>query len=141
MKNHQTTKLQSLLRKAGMKTTPGHLEILYIFLKSTKPISSQDVIDAINKKLDPATVYRCVNKLKSSGIIHQIDLRANHAHYEFFDMAHHHHIMCTKCGRIEDIEDCHLEYLHKNILEQTKQFTRIRHHSLEFYGICKKCSN
>lgn len=140
MTHNQETNPRSLLRKAGMKATPGHLEILSIILQSKKPISSQDIIDAIGKKLDPATVYRCVAKLKDNSLIRQIDLRQNHAHYEFFDMAHHHHIICTGCGRIEDIEDCKLEDIHKNILEQAKQFTQVRNHSLEFYGVCKKCS-
>ncbi len=123
-----------------MKATPGHLEILSTITESKKPISSQDIIDIIGKKLDPATVYRCITKLKNNGIIRQIDLRQNHAHYEFFDMAHHHHIICVECGKIEDIEDCGLDTMHQNILSQAKQFTQIRHHSLEFYGLCKKCS-
>ncbi len=139
MNDNQKTQLRSLLRKAGMKITNGHLEILSIILKSKKPISSQDIIDSVGKQLDPATIYRCITKLKNSGIIRQIDLRQNHAHYEFFDMAHHHHIICVDCGKIEDIKDCHLETVHQQILEQTKQFTQVRHHSLEFYGLCKKC--
>ena len=140
MNNHQEIELRSLLRKAGMKTTAGHLAILSLIKQSKKPISSQDVIDSIGKQLDPATVYRCITKLKNSGVIRQIDLRQNHAHYEFFDMAHHHHIICTSCGRIEDIKDCNLETVHQQILGQTKEFTQVRHHSLEFYGLCKKCS-
>src|SRR5947209_3185611 len=103
MKNNQTNELRSLLRKAGMKATPGHLEILSIIFKSKKPVSSQDIIDALGKQLDPATIYRCMAKLKNSGIIRQIDLRQNHAQYEFFDMHHNHHIVCTRCGKIEEI--------------------------------------
>jgi Fur family transcriptional regulator, ferric uptake regulator len=140
MESKQINELIALLRKAGMKATRGHLAIISFIKKSKKPISSQDVIDGIGIKLDPATIYRCMSKLKDSGIIRQIDLRQNHAHFEFFDMEHHHHIICTGCGKIEDIEDCNLEATHKQILEQTKQFTKIRHHSLEFYGLCKKCS-
>lgn len=140
MQNIHEIELRSLLRRVGMKATPGHLAILAFIKKSKKPISSQDVIEGIQKPLDPATVYRCMTKLKNSGIIRQIDLRQNHAQYEFFDMAHHHHIICTSCGRIEDVEDCNLESLHQQVLQQAKQFTQIRHHSLEFYGLCKKCS-
>ena len=140
MKNNQQVKLASLLRKAGMKITPGHLEILSIISKVKKPISSQDIIDIVGERLDPATVYRCMTKLKNSGIIRQIDLRQNHAHYEFFDMAHHHHIICLECGKIEDITGCNLEDMNKRILEQVKQFSQIRTHSLEFYGLCKVCS-
>lgn len=139
MKHLQKNSLRVLLRKARMKATPGHLEILSIILGSKKPISSQDIIDTIGRELNPATIYRCITKLKNSGVIRQIDLRQNHAHYEFFNMTHHHHIICTGCGRIEDIKDCKLEDIHQNILGQTKQFTQVRHHSLEFYGLCKKC--
>ena len=141
MTHHHKVDLRSLLRKAGMKITPGHLEIFSIIAKSKKPVSSQDVIEILGKKFNPATIYRAVAKLKTSGLIRQIDLRQNHAHYEFFDMAHHHHIICTSCGKMEDIEDCNLPAMHEQILNQTKQFTNIHHHSLEFYGLCKKCSH
>lgn len=140
MNHHHKNTIIPLLRKAGMKATPGHIAILSLFQKSKKPMSAQDVIDAMEKHLDPATIYRCITKLKNNGMIRQIDLRQNNAYYEFFNMAHHHHIICTNCGRIEDITDCHLESTHQEIITRTKHFTHIRHHSLEFYGVCKKCN-
>lgn len=124
-----------------MKATPGHLAILSFIQKSKKPISAQDVIDGIEKKLDPATVYRCVAKLKNNGLIRQIDLRQNNAHYELFDIEHHHHAICTNCGKIEDISDCNLEDIYSSLANKTKNFAKINQHSLEFYGLCKKCSN
>src|SRR5579872_1276663 len=129
MNDNQKDQLRSLLRKAGMKATPGHLEMLSFFSRSKKPVSSQDVIDAMNGKLNPATIYRCIAKLKDSGLIRQIDLRQNNAHYEFFDMTHHHHIICTGCGRIEDIKECNLEDLKQQILRQAKDFSEVRQHS------------
>lgn len=133
------TELKKILKKVHLKATPGHLAILSYIKNAKKPVSSQDIISHLQKKLDPATVYRCIKKLKERQLVRQIDLRQNHAHYEFFDMKHHHHIACIHCGRLEDIHHCGIEAMHENILKKTKHFSQLRHHSLEFYGVCRVC--
>ncbi len=141
MKKERFKQLTPLLRKVGMKATLAHLVIIDFIKNSKKPISSQDIIEGIKINIDPATVYRCINKLKHHGLIRQIDLRQNHAQYEFFDMKHHHHIICVHCGKIQDIHTCNIESIHQDILQKSHHFQEIKNHSLEFYGVCKKCND
>jgi Fur family ferric uptake transcriptional regulator len=129
-----------ILRKSGHKATPSRIAILEIFKRSKKPLSAQEIIDALPHGTDQATVYRTLKSFKEKGLIKQIDLMQNHAHYELTDLAEHHHLVCLRCGRVEDVHRCGVEAVESSILKSSKHFAEIKQHALEFYGICKVCS-
>ncbi len=131
---------RSVLRKSGYKATPARFAVLSIIKQSKNPLSAQGVIERLGTDFDQATVYRTFKSLKESGIIRQIDLRHNHAHYEIANDKEHHHLICILCGRIEDVRECGVEDMHSIILRHSKYFSEIRQHALEFYGICKSCN-
>lgn len=133
--------LRALLRKSGYKATPPRLAILRIFKKSGVPLSAQQIIESLphGAGIDQATVYRTLKSFTEKGVIRPIDLRHNHAHYELMDVADHHHIICLRCGRIENVGHPGVEAMEATILQNAKQFAEIKQHTLEFYGICKAC--
>jgi Fur family ferric uptake transcriptional regulator len=51
--------------------------------------------------------------------------------------AHHHHLVCTVCGDVEDFADCDLAALSKELTRRTAY--EIRGHWLEMYGLCPSC--
>ena len=51
--------------------------------------------------------------------------------------AHHHHLVCTVCGDVEDFADCDLAALSKELTRRTAY--EIRGHWLEMYGLCPDC--
>jgi Fur family transcriptional regulator, ferric uptake regulator len=136
----QKENFKEVLRKSGHKATPSRLAILGIFKKTKKPLSAQEIIDDLSRSTDQATVYRTLKSLKEKGIIKQIDLRHNHAHYELADMVEHHHLICIRCGKIEDVHHCGVEEIQSTVLRSSKHFAEIKQHALEFYGICKSCA-
>ncbi len=103
-------------------------------------MSAQEIIDALSLRTDQATVYRTLNMLKEKGIIKQIDLRHNHAHYELADSADHHHLICLHCGKMEDVAHEDADIMESAVLRTTKNFAEIKTHALEFYGTCKTCA-
>jgi Fur family ferric uptake transcriptional regulator len=129
-----------LLRKSGHKATPARLAILEAFQRTKEPLSAQGLIALLPRDMDQATVYRTLKSLKEKGILKQIDLRHNHAHYELADIADHHHLICLSCGKIENVEHHNVQAMERTILQNAKHFTEIRQHTLEFYGICKTCA-
>lgn len=133
-------KFPTLLRKSGYKATPSRLAVLSLLEKTKGPMSAQDVVNAIGKTMDQATVYRIFKDLKTKGIIRPIDLRHNHAHYELANLKEHHHLICTHCGRMEDVHECGADEMEGVILRHSKHFSKVTQHSLEFYGICKSCA-
>lgn len=131
---------KTLLRSSGYKATPSRLAVLALLEKNGKPMSAQKIIDGTRAAMDQATVYRILKDLKSKGIIRQVDLRHNHAHYELAKADDHHHLICVRCGKVEDVGGCGVEEVEKKALRNSKHFATITQHSLEFYGICKACA-
>jgi len=130
-----------MLRKSGYKATWPRLAILDVFTKAKKPISAQEIIDALHGVIDQATVYRTLKSLTEKGVVKQIDLRQNHAHYELTNLAEHHHLICLRCGRVEDVHRCGIENMQAAVLRSSRHFAEIRQHALEFYGMCKSCKS
>lgn len=131
---------KTILRNSGHKATSSRIAILEIFKKSKKPLSAQEIIELLPRNADQVTVYRTLKSFKEKGVIKQIDLRHNHAHYELTDLAEHHHLICLKCGKVEDVDHCGVEAIESSVLRSSKHFAEIKQHALEFYGICKTCS-
>jgi Fur family ferric uptake transcriptional regulator len=140
MKDVAQKNLRLLLRKSGYKATAPRLSVLDVLAKEKNPLSAQDIIDALGKRVDQATVYRILKTLKTKGLIRQIDFRHNPAHYELAGIDEHHHLVCVHCGRIEDVHDCGVEETHSLVLRHSKHFAEIKQHALEFYGACKSCA-
>jgi Fur family ferric uptake transcriptional regulator len=130
---------KKILMKSGYKATKSRLAILAVFDSAKKPLSAESVIEAV-PTIDQATVYRTLKSFKEKGIIRPIDLRHNHAHYELADSEHHHHLICIQCGRIEDVHHENARALEAAVLRDSKYFSTITQHSLEFYGVCKTCA-
>jgi len=152
--------LKEVLRRNGWKATAPRLAVLSLLAKTKRPMSAQNIIDALPHSrrpmrlprsvrrpargagaIDQATAYRTLAAFKAKGIIRQVDLRHNHAHYELADVAEHHHLICTRCGRVEDVRHCGIEAVQAAALRGAKHFAEITQHSLEFYGTCTSCAS
>ncbi len=140
MNNKFEQKAIQILKENHYRLTKGKVEILLALLKADKPIRIEDIAKNLNVKLDIVTIYRAVNGFSGKGIIKKINLGDMAAYYEIHHAEHHHHhIICNICGLFEDIEDCHAINLEKKTLQISKSFETINSHSLEFFGLCKKC--
>jgi len=128
------------LRQVELKITPARLAVLDILEKTDKPIDIATIIDYLetnNIKADPATVFRIINSFTDKGITKQIQLNEGKFRYEHASKKDHHHLICEKCGDLEDVSDNFISDIEKEI--QRKKKFLIKRHSLEFFGICKKC--
>jgi Fe2+ or Zn2+ uptake regulation protein len=139
-----TEPLQELIerfRQAGCKATPARLAILNILKQTGKPLSVQQIQKKLEEGMaDQATVYRTVQTLQDIGLVKPIDFQHGHAHFELTFGPHHHHIVCTACGQVEDVIDCGVERMAKQALKNSKDFATIKQHSLEFFGVCRRCN-
>ena len=128
------------LNEVDLRATPARLALMSLLEKSDKPLDVKEMIDFLDKKdlkTDPATVFRIVNMFTEKGLVKPVQLNEGKFRYELKDKADHHHLVCEKCGDIEDISDCNISALEKEI-EKKKKF-KVTSHSLEFFGICQSC--
>lgn len=127
-----------ILNKHDLKTTQARIWVLKLIEDQGEPVDSQFLINSIQKsfQVDKVTVFRILNILTEHGIIRRLDFGEGKSRYEF-NTKDHHHLICQDCGKIEDISDCNIASLEKEI-NQKKQFL-VKLHTLEFYGLCKDC--
>ncbi|MBI2426223.1 MAG: transcriptional repressor [Candidatus Kerfeldbacteria bacterium] len=137
----RTTTPESLLKNAGFKVTDTRRLVLEIFLATHKPLSIHGVLEKTKRgSVNQATVYRIVEAFIAAGVLRRVDLQHEHAHYELTDEDDHHHIICTSCGKVEDVDGHGDEAFKTDLLRKSKEFATITTHALEFYGICKTCA-
>ncbi len=137
--NEHKTSFQNYFKTQGLKSTPARLMLLDIFAHLTKPISIQELKKKIGAKVDLVTLYRNAETLCKAGILNKIQLGESKDYYEFAKLAHHHHLVCTGCGKVSDVENCKVSPIHEQVLKKSG-FAKITKHSLEFFGLCKQCA-
>lgn len=141
MKSKDTLMFEKLLREHEYRVTPARMALLIFLSRSKKPLTALDIQKEMNYTMDKVTLYRALEDFAKSKIVGKINLQDTATYYEFLHKDHHHHhIVCEKCGKIEDIENCNQSNLQKEVLKHSKSFTIINSHSLEFFGVCKTCS-
>lgn len=132
---------EGVLRRSGLKVTPKRVDILETIARLAHPVTTQEIYDNLNKaEADVATVYRNIISFVQAGIVKQLTLRPNIAHYELdIEQSDHHHIICTACGEIEELPNCAVHSVAHTVLKNSKKFESITGHTFELFGMCKKC--
>lgn len=133
--------LGELFRTNGFRITTGRMKLLQLLSKAQKPLSVLEISKRWKTKApNQTTLYRTLTALAKAGIVKRVDLNTSAVHFEYTPgLPHHHHVICTDCGVIEDVEDCSVEKLQTQIMHESKRFKSIYSHSLEFFGQCKGC--
>lgn len=136
------TDTAAVLRAGGFRVTSGRLALLALLETAGTPLSVQGVLEQWQGKVpDTATLYRSLTDLQAAGIVRRIDLGTGTAHFEYTPTRpHHHHIICSGCGVVEELEQCSLVGLEEQLLVTSHQFNSIYSHNLEFFGQCTACA-
>jgi len=130
-----------IVRDAGLRATKPRLLLLSLLQKAKYPVSIKDLRSQLKRAgIDQVTAYRTLTSFKKIGIVSQVDFQFGSAYYELHDTKNdHHHIVCTKCRKVEDFKGCEYEKLAVKALKQVNHFARITSHSFEFFGLCNVC--
>lgn len=131
--------LREQLAERNLKVTKPRLAVLQVLHSATTPVDVQDIQTALKLAIDQVTVYRILQSFVTAGLIRKVNLRHGHSDYEIVSASDHHHLVCLKCGLIEDFEGCHADQLAKIALKNSRHFKQIQDHALELFGYCKTC--
>ena len=85
-----------------------------------------------------ATIFRTLDLFAELGLVERLELPSGDHAYVRCDPAHHHHVMCEVCGRTEEVDDCGITAVAKEIARRTGY--RIEAHRLELFGVCPDCA-
>ena len=134
-----SAELERAFEAAELRPTSQRYAVLEFLAKHPVHATAEEIFVALNRH-DPrasrATVYNNLRSLEMAGLVREVLSEGKAARYDA-NLHRHHHFVCEKCGMVEDISQCNVEKIEKD-LQKTKGLL-IRHHSLEFFGLCAKC--
>jgi Fur family ferric uptake transcriptional regulator len=137
----QTGRIVQAFLSAGYQATPNRRLMAELVAASDGHFSAADLLDRARQrraKVGRATVFRALELLTALRIVERLDLpNRSHAYVLCDPDAHHHHLVCSACGRSIDVADGELARLVEEIGRRNGY--RIDTHRLELFGTCPTC--
>ena len=133
---------KKLLKSNNLKYTKQRELILDIIYSNDGHLTPEDIYNLIKNsypdvKLGIATVYRTLTLLEDANIVSSISFGAQGKKYEFGLKEHHDHLVCLKCGGIEEFIDDVIENRQKVIAKE--HGFKMTNHIMKITGICRDC--
>ena len=135
--------LKSRLRRHSRKVTGPRAAILEILRNHPHPLTHREILSEMKKdrgQCNLATIYRSMHLLEKMGMVKRFDFGDGAGRYELIgqnDDGHHHHLVCTKCSEVVEIDECFPREI-ENQIASKNHFKGVTH-KLEFFGICPEC--
>jgi len=134
-------KISGAIRKSGHRLTPQRQAVLETILESQNhltPVALHKRARERYPKVGKVTIYRTLELLTQLGFLCK-------GHSETFCRnylirrpdEHHHHLICSVCGKVVDFKNCELKKMELQLSNET-DFV-IDDHLLEFHGRCRSC--
>ncbi len=130
------------LRNAGLKVTLPRVKILEILEKQTEErhLTAEKVYKILlneNEEIGLATVYRVLTQFEAAGLVTRHHFEGGNSVFELNKGSHHDHIVCMKCGKVDEFTDSVIEKHQEDIAK--KLGYELTDHSLCLYGFCSSC--
>ena len=134
--------LVQALDDAGYRVTDSRRAVIDLICTRDGAFETADLVaDARRRKIEAAraTIFRTLEILTGLGVVERLDLpNGDHSYVRCDSRAHHHHLVCSTCGRSEDVADGELARLVDEIGQRNGY--RIESHRLELFGTCPGCA-
>ncbi len=129
------------IKKAGLKVTAPRTKILEIFeISDKRHWSAEEIYKKLvetGEDVGIATIYRVLTQFEQAGILTRHHFGEGHSIFELDSGEHHDHLVCAKCGHVEEFVDALIEERQKEIAQ--KAHYQMLDHSLHIYGLCPTC--
>lgn len=138
-KGSRQTSLEAL-RERGYRLTPQRMMVLEAIEASEDHISAEEIYTQVHSRypyLNISTVYRTLELLKEEGLVAETDLGGGRFLYHPVGKAYHHHLVCSKCGKVRDIEASVFGKLQDELTRRYGFNAKFEH--MAIFGICEEC--
>ena len=132
------------LKKNGHRITPKVRAVIELFLQRESILDPFEVQAGLQKRFKSVglpTIYRILENLASCGILVTAANEDRQLRYFIcrgIEHDHHHHFICRKCGRVEEVNLCLMDEVSKYVKRHLK--ATVHSHLLQIEGRCAKCS-
>ncbi len=135
-------------RDCGCRMTIPRQAVIDVLTATSEHLSAEDIYFEVHKvypAIGLTTVYRTLDLLAQMGMVFKFDFGDGRSRYELVEgtKKHHHHLVCTNCGRVIDYSDFIEEEVKlfnqvEKALSQKHNF-EITAHQVQFLGRCNNC--
>ena len=137
----ETDDLEGIIKKRNGRMTRIRKAMLDIFSAAKVPLTASVVTESLSKRhitADRTTIYRELRFLEETGVIREVRLVGRGRSFELSG-GHQHHLVCLGCHDVKSVSfEGHLDSEEERLLRDER--FRVSDHSMEFYGLCDKCS-
>lgn len=132
-------KALATVKENGLKYTKKRETLLDFLIKNNRYVSAREVYEHLNQLypgLSYDTVYRNLREFCELDLIEDTELNGE-MKFRFHcseGFGHHHHFICTVCGKTEEIHMCPM-----NFFKEQLNGCEIEGHRFELYGRCRDC--
>jgi Fur family ferric uptake transcriptional regulator len=134
-------KIESALRQRGYKITSQRRSIISVIIGAREHLTPAAIHEKVIREYPSVglvTIYRTLEMLAELGLICEMHAGGSCRSYLMRrPTGHHHHLICSDCGKVIDFTDCDLGDLESRLAAETK--FKINGHLLEFLGQCREC--
>lgn len=128
------------ITSGGRRLTRQRVIVAEALAAAKRALSAQELYERISTAhptLGRATVYRALEAQVQDGMASRFERDGHVSAYVACDATHHHHLVCTKCQRVEDLDEAVVTPLLTSV-GRRHEF-QVDHAALDFYGLCRSC--
>jgi Fur family ferric uptake transcriptional regulator len=131
--------LAGLLARKGVRATRQRLEVLAELARERDDVTAQSLWRRLRERdsrTGLATVYRTLALLSEKGVIDSLSHHGTELCYRLCTDSHHHHLLCTNCHRVVEIEQCIDGWIDE---VTSRHGFVVTDHRVEITGVCADC--
>lgn len=133
-------KAADLLARHGIPRTPQRISVVQELAREDNDATAAQLYERLRRRgagIGQATVYRTLALLHEKGAVDTLTHHAGELCYRLCSERHHHHLTCTGCHRVVELDDCDLEaWVARSARRHGFQATS---HQVEIAGLCSEC--
>src|SRR4051794_23717687 len=134
-----TTSFAQLSRRAGVPITHQRQVIYEALIAMPGHPSPEEVYAKVRKRIPSislATVYKNLKRFLAAGLLQEVSMHHGSLRVEVNDHPHH-HLVCSSCKRIEDIDSDQIGPLH--VRGRLPKGFAVQRFSVDVIGLCARC--
>jgi Fur family transcriptional regulator, ferric uptake regulator len=132
--------LITALGRAGYRLTEPRRALAALIAGRENHFTAAELVTEAKRRrlgVGRATIFRTLELLETIGRLERLDLPSGEHAYVACERSHHHHVVCSRCGRATQIDDAGLRLVVEEVARRTAY--RVDEHRLELFGLCPAC--
>lgn len=136
----EASEIVSAFEAAGYRLTAPRRALAALIASRAGHFTADELLGESRRRrlgVTRATIFRSLDVLADLGAVERLDLPSGEHAFVACEPAHHHHVVCSSCGRTTEVADPGIERIAEAIGRETGY--RIDAHRLELFGLCPSC--